>query len=104
MAGDEVLEWFEAEFWPTYPRKRKKPDALRAARKCAKTPEAREAIMTGLRKQLPWFEIQKNGKDWDGNPEDYRPYPATWLNGECWNDEVTAGATESEPVWARTVL
>jgi len=31
---------------------------------------------------------QKNSDDWTRNDGQYIPYPATWLNGQRWEDEV----------------
>jgi uncharacterized protein YdaU (DUF1376 family) len=75
---DEIREWFLAEFWPTYPRKRSKPQALKAARKHAKTAQVREIIMQCLRRRLPVLQEQFR-------PEgDFRPYPERWLNQTPW--------------------
>lgn len=79
----EVDAWFESEFWPTYPKKADKPHALNSARIKGKTPEARAAIMTGLRAQLLTLRAWKD--------KGVCPNPGTWLNGERWNDEATPG-------------
>ena len=81
---DEVKVWFDSEFWPTYPRKVSKPQALRAARRHGKTAAVRVAIMECLRLKLPALQEQFRA---DG---DYRPYPASWLNQTPWIDPVGA--------------
>lgn len=86
---DEVEQWFETEFWPMYPRKVAKPKALRAARKHGETVEARARIMETLRRALPALRQQLKAD------EDYRPYPASWLNQEPWLNE--ASPTQSSP-------
>jgi hypothetical protein len=78
--GDEVLDWFNSEFWPLYPRKVAKPKALQAVRRHGKTPERRAEITAGLRSQLAWLATQLRA---DG---DFRPYPATWINTMRWQD------------------
>jgi len=81
---DEVKVWFDSEFWPTYPRKRAKPQALRAARKHGKTATVRAAIMECLRQRLPSLQEQFR-------PEgDFRPYPERWLNMTPWVEPVEA--------------
>jgi hypothetical protein len=77
---DEVKLWFGASFWPAYPRKVGKPQALKAARRHGKTAGERAAIMACLERQLPALRGQFRT---DG---DYRPYPASWLNREPWHD------------------
>jgi hypothetical protein len=77
---DEVLAWFDAEFWPVYPRKVGKPQALKAARRHGRTATARAAILECLKRRLPALQEQFRA---DG---DFRPYPATWLNQTPWMD------------------
>jgi hypothetical protein len=65
------------EFYRLYPKKKKKPEALAAYHKALKLishEELLEAVRT-----FPW----------DGNVA-YYPYPASWLNGQRWLDEVEA--------------
>lgn len=80
--ADEVKVWFESEFWPAYPRKTAKPQALKAARRQGKTATDRTAIMECLRRRLTAIQEQFRA---DG---DYRPYPATWINQRPWDDAV----------------
>ena len=61
-------------FWANYPRRQAKKDALRAWSKI-KPP------ISDVLKALEW---QKRSKQWlDG----FIPLPATYINGERWNDE-----------------
>jgi hypothetical protein len=82
--ADEVKAWFDADFWPAYPRKVAKPQALKAALRHGKTPANRAAILECLTRRLPAIQEQFRA---DG---DYRPYPATWLNQQPWLDPVEA--------------
>ena len=82
---DETKEWFDRDFWPVYPRKRAKPQALRAARRHGKTATDRAAIMECLKRRLPALQEQFKA---DG---DYRPYPERWLNQQPWLDPVEVG-------------
>jgi len=88
---DDVKVWFDSEFWPTYPRKTAKPQALKAARRHGKTATDRAAIMECLKRRLPDLQEQLRA---DG---DYRPYPASWLNQQPWNDPVDAERPAAVP-------
>lgn len=78
-----VDEWFEAVFWPEYPRK----VAVAAAKKAMRgvfrgvTGDAEDAlgaaIMAGLTRQL---------RAWSGKDKQYIPHAATWLNQRRWED------------------
>lgn len=70
---------FEA-FWFAYPRKLAKAAALKAWKLAVRKASA-GAIMAGLDVWAPIWAAR-------GDPS-YTPYPATWLNGERWNDEPT---------------
>jgi Helix-turn-helix domain len=65
-------------FWDLYPRKVSRPHAEKAWRSVDGDRKYAE-IMAGLRR---WV----NSADWKERPADKLPYPATWLNGERWND------------------
>lgn len=69
---DEFDAW-----WAEYPRKRDKGHAMKAY-KAARRKASAEELLSGLRAHLPEFQAR---------PPDRVPYPATWLNGECWNDQ-----------------
>jgi len=43
-----------------------------------------EALLARMLKALDW---QKRSQDWRKDGGQYIPYPATWLNGERWEDE-----------------
>lgn len=66
-----------AEWYALYPRKKAKADALKAYRAARKKVEA-EVILRGLRRLLPELNTAA---------EIYRPYPASWLRSESWEDE-----------------
>jgi len=73
-----VADGFEDKFWATYPRKKGKVEAQKAWRKVK--PEEVEAIIARI-------ELNKLG-EWQGKALQYIPYPATWLNGRRWEDEI----------------
>ncbi len=66
-----------ADFWGMYPRRVAKKDARRAWEKIPEKTHA--AILVAL---FEWKRI------WQDRGEiEYIPYPASWLNGERWEDE-----------------
>lgn len=75
------------EFWGEYPRKAGKSDALKAWKK-AKILDALPTVLDGLRKQ-------KQSDQWKEDGGRFVPYPATWINGQRWQDELTYGHTKT---------
>ena len=78
---EELIARFEI-FWNAYGYKECRKDALRAFKKI--NPD--DAL---LQKMLESIERYHRGRKWQ---EGYRKYGATWLNGECWNDEYDDGS------------
>ena len=70
------------EFWSIYPNKKSKKTAQKAWDKIKMTQPLFEQIMTAVRRQ-------KDSRDWKRENGRYIPHPATWLNGGCWEDEIT---------------
>jgi hypothetical protein len=70
-------EWF-TEFYTAYPKKKAKDDAIRAWKKIK--PELFEMIITDV------INRTANDSEW---LEGFAPYPATYLNGKRWNDEIS---------------
>ncbi len=68
------------EFWLLYPKKVAKGQAEKAWKAAVKKTDA-GTILGALRSQLPDMAMHLRV---DG---DFRPNPATWLNGERWADE-----------------
>lgn len=87
---DDFIEKSFATFWTCYPKKRSKPDALRAWKKIKPDPALADEIMTGLQK---WSESY----DWMKDNGRYVPYPASWLNNRGWEDDIPSAKTP-EPV------
>ena len=76
-ADTQCESWFTS-FWDSYPKKKDKANAVKAFRKVCKTEEDYNTIMSGLMNQIPlWKDPQ------------YIPYPATWLNGKRWEDDLS---------------
>jgi hypothetical protein len=68
----EFDEWYEA-----YPRKRGRGQALKAYRSARRKVDA-ETLLKAIRQQAR--ALTAKGAD-------FVPYPATWLNGERWDDQ-----------------
>lgn len=74
---DKTNRTFE-EFWNQYPRKAAKPAAQKAWKKIK--PEIVPDLMQALLVQSAMW-VSRNDKE-------FIPYPATWLNGKRWEDEL----------------
>jgi hypothetical protein len=70
-----------AVFWEAYPKKRGKGAALKSWRKLRPNAELASEIVAAVK-------AQSRSSDWLKNNGQYIPYPAKWLNGECWLDEI----------------
>ena len=78
-----------SDFWGMYPRRVAKKDARKAWDKIP--PKLHNQILTAL---FEWSRIWK-----DRGEIEYIPYPASWLNGERWEDEYPP---HHRPYTART--
>jgi hypothetical protein len=75
------------EWWAIVPKKVDKGHAERAYRK-ALTKTTHERLMQATRDLVGWNAL---------GPRQYIPNPATWLNGERWNDEVVPESKAQKP-------
>lgn len=66
-----------ADFWLLYPRRVAKKDAQKAWGRIPETLHVR--IFVAL---ASWRTV------WKDKDAEYLPYPASWLNGERWEDEL----------------
>lgn len=69
------------EFWSVYPRRESKKDAKKAFYRIKNLDKTFPEIMNGLKLRAAWWEQE-------GTEKQYMKLPATWLNGECWEDEI----------------
>jgi hypothetical protein len=76
-------------FWAVYPKRVAKKDAERAWKRL--TSQQRVAAMEALPRHIEnWAE-----------PE-FIPYPASWLNGERWEDEIQPKKNPAPDWWRST--
>jgi hypothetical protein len=80
---DLVGEQFE-EFYNAYPRRQAKQDAEKAWRKLNPNEQLRSAILTDVRQRYAGTELR------------FVPFPASYLRGARWNDEVVADKARHE--------
>ena len=74
-------------FWQAYPKKKAKDKARTAWGKLAPDLALCRVMSAALAEQ-------KKSKDWTKEGGQYIPYPATWLNGKRWQDELEAAVSE----------
>jgi len=67
------------EFWAAYPRRVAKGDAEKAWGKMRSV---------DLHVLMAALVEQKQSVEWQRDSGQFVPYPATWLNGRRWEDEV----------------
>jgi hypothetical protein len=79
-SADSLETDFEARFYGPYPRHVKRDDALKAWLKLSDG--ERDAAVDGLRR---WLEGGAFSPD-----VSFVPYPASWLNGRRWSDDIAA--------------
>jgi hypothetical protein len=89
--GDAAQSSFDA-FWSVYPRRVAKKAARLAWAKL--TPALQAEAMDALPKHVRQWKVRDT-------PMDKIPHPATWLNGERWEDEVLE-TTPRGPAWWET--
>lgn len=82
----QALPTFD-DFWLLYPRRIAKKAARDAWRRMTEVSQV-AAIVSLFDWRRVWeFEAARRGEE----QMNYLPHPATWLNGERWEDELPAG-------------
>ncbi len=79
-----------AIFWPVYPRKVAKKRALKAWLRIKPDEVLVKKIVSAVK-------AQAKTDQWTRDDGQYVPHPATWLNGEQWNDAIEG--KQSEMKW-----
>ena len=78
------------QFWQLYPRRVAKADARKAWAKIK--PADRQKIIEVLPEHLKQDQWTKDGGT-------FIPYPASWLNGERWEDELVIQSNLGQCEW-----
>lgn len=81
---DGVLAEFE-QWYSLYPRKQSRGAAERAFKKARKGTDL-PTLIAGLKASIAQWNAERRTRD-------KIPYPATWLNGKSWLDEVPGGTS-----------
>lgn len=76
----EEQEFTFDDFWALYPR--------RVAKKAARTAWDR---ISSKQHQIILESLFEWARIWNGRDLDYIPHPASWLNGERWEDDFPPG-------------
>ena len=84
-----TLEGMYEQFWQTYPRKMGKKEGLKAWKKLRPDEALFSAIMTALNAAVQWWKISKTDMR-------YIPYPAKWLAGEHWQNDLAIEAANRQ--------
>lgn len=93
-SNDWTIEEQFAYFWEYYPQKKAKKTAFDAFKKAIKKVALEELVMA--------VERHKRSSEWKASKGKYIPYPATWLNGERWLDDVAEEERNSNDTDSRT--
>ena len=78
---DNVYSTEFLRFWNAYPKKRSKGKAFQVWKNLKPSKELLEKIIQAI-------EVQKKCPDWKRDSGQYIPYPATWLSGRRWEDDI----------------
>lgn len=87
------------EFWKAYPNKKAKQAAVKAWKRLKPDRALFNVIMQAL-------EAAKRSDQWSRDGGRYIPHPATWINGQRWEDqdaEVAAGTSRGQSGMAGTM-
>jgi hypothetical protein len=80
MADAEDLTVGFAAFWARYPHRTAKKDAEKAWKKLNPSPALQTQIFAAIESQKAWRALPGWHPAW--------AYPASWIRGERWNDEL----------------
>ena len=84
-------------FWSEYPRKVGKKKCRHIWNRLKPSAELSEKIISAVK-------AYKRTEQWQKNKGQFIPHPATWLNQERWNDEISASPEpkRGDPDWLPT--
>jgi hypothetical protein len=81
------------QFWALYPKKAAKKEALKAFDKLRH--EQKLSALNALPNHIQYWKATATEKM-------YIPHPASWLNGERWEDEIEMPQPEQGKAWFTT--
>jgi Helix-turn-helix domain len=81
-AREKLQNGFD-DFWVAYPKKKSKDDALKAYLKINPDEQLQQKIIDAV------ILATTQDQDWLKDNGQYVPFPATYLNGKRWEDEIT---------------
>jgi hypothetical protein len=84
MPEHENLDFGFGAFWLRYPNRTAKKDAERAWKKLNPSEALQTQMFAAIESQKAWRALGQLQREW--RPD--WPYPATWLRGERWEDEL----------------
>lgn len=87
VSTEQLATW--DDFWMLYPRRVAKKDAQKAWSQMTEQQRLQAIIACA-----DWRHI------WKQKDPEFLPYPATWLRGERWEDELPATVTHASHVSA----
>lgn len=76
-------------FWNAYPKKKDKRRARDVFNRLNITDDLLKVLITAI-------DNQKQSAEWQKNNGQFIPYPATWLNGHRWEDEIQITTCQKE--------
>ena len=89
---EDIAQKRFAQFWSIYPKKKSKDKALKAFKSIDPDEELLQAMITSI--------VQaKKSEDWAKDKGKWIPFPATWLNGRRWEDEIEVQQIKQAPVY-----
>lgn len=80
------------EFYAAYPKKVARPKAEKSWNRIAPDGALLEKILTAV-------QAQRESELWTKDEGKFIPHPATWLNDQRWNDEVSMPAPQRKASW-----
>lgn len=92
MENPDAIKVTFSDFWSKYPRKVAKKEAEKAWRQV--DPAEHQKILVAIEKQ-------RKSEQWKRDGGQYIPFPATFLRGERWTDELDGDLSMGECCWNR---
>lgn len=87
-AAKAIRSWFDAEFWPAYPRKIAKAAALKVVERIKPDDSMRTRMVEAVKRQATSAQWTKDGGQ-------FIPHASTWLNQRRWDDEPELPVADS---------